>query len=82
MSGVCGNIKPQAMCSYTIPNQPQRKVGCRWLGGCLWNEVRVEARVSLEQCQEGTLLLLMALENLTLVILLVVEDAFFPGGFH
>lgn len=77
-----GNIKPQAMCSHTTPDQAQRKVGCRWLGGCLWNEVKVEARVYLEQCQEGTLLLLMALENLTLSPYWSVKMLSFQVGFH
>lgn len=49
-SGVCGNIKPQVLCSHMLHPQPAtEKGGPPAVGGYLWNEVRVY----LEQCQEG-----------------------------
>lgn len=41
---------------------------------------KVEGRVHLEQCREGTLMLLMALVDLTVVALPVSSDAIFSGG--
>lgn len=62
------NIKPQGFMFTWHTDQLEKDVALQVAGvvGCLWNEVRVEARAYSERGREGTLVLI-AQVNLTVV---------------